>query len=88
MVGGVRGAQETALGWRHGFGDIVPVSLHTLAGGGSFSVAGAATDRNAALVEAGFDFMLAGARAELSYDGEFGTHLRNHTLKGTLRADF
>lgn len=73
------------VGWRHGSGDIVPAVGQAFVGSGAFMIAGAPIARNAAVLEAGFNFAIApSASLGFSYQGQLGTGSQEHGV----RADF
>lgn len=77
------------LGWRHGFGDTPTATLGFTAGGEAFTVAGVPIARDSLVVEAGFDVALGkNARLSLSYDGQFGSGLYDHSAKARFGIDF
>jgi outer membrane autotransporter protein len=86
------GADVTArgsLGWRHAFGDTTPTSTLAFAGGSPFSIAGAPIAKSAAVVEAGLDFKLTNAATlGLSYGGQFGSGLSDHSARIHLNVAF
>ncbi|WP_126699917.1 autotransporter domain-containing protein [Aquibium carbonis] len=61
------------LGWRHGFGDLTPMSTASFAGGSAFAVEGAPLSKNLAVVGAGVavDFS-ASSSLSVDYRGAFG----------------
>jgi len=86
------GATLTAsatLGWRHAFGDIVPVSVFAFAGGGPFDIAGVPIARDAAIVELGLGFHVTrDASLGLTYRGQFGDGTTGQFIQGTLKVVF
>lgn len=77
------------LGWRHAFGDRAPASTFVFAGGDAFTIAGVPIARDAAVVEAGLDFALSpAARLSVSYNGQFGSALSDHSAKANLAVRF
>ncbi|HVG51668.1 MAG TPA: autotransporter domain-containing protein, partial [Xanthobacteraceae bacterium] len=78
-----------ALGWRHAFGDIVPVSTNSFVGGAAFTIAGAPIARDAAVVEAGFDFRLSEiAILGLGYAGQFAGPANSQSGRMKLSVNF
>ncbi|MBW8640679.1 autotransporter domain-containing protein [Hoeflea sp. WL0058] len=60
-------------GWRHAFGDIDPASTFTIAGSTPFSVLGAPIAEDAAVVEAGIDFVASDTvTIGAAYEGQYG----------------
>jgi len=79
-----------SLGWRHAFGDVIPRSIMTFAGGGdAFTVTGVPIARNIAVIDAGLDVPL-GDNADfgLSYNGQFGSGLVDNGVRANLRLRF
>jgi len=72
------------LGWRHGFGDLVPVTVHRfVAGDTPFAVSGAPLDRDALVVEAGLDWAVTpDLTLAVKYDGQIGQRDQEHALRG------
>jgi outer membrane autotransporter protein len=78
-----------SLGWRHAFGDTAPTTTLAFAGGSPFSIAGAPIAKSAAVVEAGLDFKLSNAATlGLSYGGQFGSGLKDHSARVHLNVAF
>lgn len=74
------------IGWRHAFGDVKPEVLLSLGGANNaFKVEGAPIDRNALVVEAGFDWQPVEAlTVGVSFGGQIGPKAQTHTVKGNL----
>ncbi|GAU85522.1 chaperone protein DnaJ [Bosea sp. BIWAKO-01] len=78
-----------ALAWRHAFGDVMPASLLSFAGGTPFSITGIPIAKNAAVLDAGLDLAVApNARLSLSYGGQYSAHAIEQTVKGSLAVKF
>lgn len=78
-----------SLGWRHAYGDIIPVSTQAFAGGDAFSVAGAPIAKDTALLEAGLDFDVTRASTlGLSYIGQYGSGARQNGFKASFNIKF
>ena len=77
-------------GWRYAFGDVTPLSAMRFASGSdTFSIGGVPIARNAAVVEAGFDFALSPvATLGVSYGGQFGSGLSDQSAKASLNVMF
>lgn len=88
--GGAPVILRAGLGWRHAFGDAVPLArMRYLAGGESFAITGLPVTRNAATVDAGVDIALsARARLGVSYSGQFGEKLSDQAAKASLVFQF
>jgi len=78
------------LGWRHGFGDLVPVTVHRfVAGDTPFAVSGAPLDRDALVVEAGLDWAVTPLlTVGVKYDGQIGQRDQEHALRGQASLRF
>ncbi|MBB1624693.1 hypothetical protein A9974_05485 [Achromobacter sp. UMC71] len=82
-LGRLDGAVRGTLGWRHAFGDVKPVSKMALDGGSTFTVAGAAIARDAALLELGMDVAVSrSATIGIAYSGQFASNTRENA--GTI----
>jgi fibronectin-binding autotransporter adhesin len=85
-------AQATArgmLGWLHVFGDTTPTATHAFNGGDAFTIAGVPIGKDAALVEAGFDFAISqAATLGVSYNGQFASGTQDQTVKANLHLKF
>jgi outer membrane autotransporter protein len=76
--------------WQHAYGNTIPTaSLSFLSTGSAFSVAGVPLARDAAVVEAGFDWQLKpNAKIGVSYFGELAGHATDHAVKGRFSLNF
>jgi outer membrane autotransporter protein len=76
--------------WQHAYGNTIPTaSLSFLSTGSAFSVAGVPLGRDAAVVEAGFDWQLKpNAKIGISYFGELAGHATDHAVKGRFSLNF
>ena len=82
---------ELRLGWNHEFLDASQKITASLSGvpGSSFSAAGIAFGRDAALVGAGMSLELSpDAKVFVDYDGRLGSRLQEHSVSGGLRVRF
>jgi outer membrane autotransporter protein len=78
-----------SLGWRHAFGDIVPVSVVSLAGGNAFSIAGVPIAVDAAVIDAGLDLHVTSQTTlGLSYGGQFGNGAIDQSVRGNFTVRF
>jgi outer membrane autotransporter protein len=86
------GFQTTArggLGWRHAFGDIVPVSTVAFTGSSAFTVSGLPIDTNMGVIEAGLDMrVLPTGTLGISYNGQYGARGSENGVSGRLRVQF
>jgi len=83
------GAETSAiygtLGWRHTFGDRVPLAQQHFADGERFTVRGAPLMANAAVLQLGVDAALSGrTRLRAGYDGVLAGDGKDHAVKLTL----
>ena len=78
------------LGWRHGFGELVPQARTPfVAGTTSAAVFGTPIDREAVVAEAGLDWRISQATAlGLTYSAAIGERSRDHALKGRVEMRF
>jgi outer membrane autotransporter protein len=76
--------------WQHAFGDVTPVTGLAFQGTGTaFTTAGIPIARDAALVEAGFDWRFSPqAKLGAFYQGELAAHAQTHAFKGGFTWDF
>ena len=76
--------------WQHAFGDVTPVTGLAFQGtGATFTTAGIPIARDAALVEAGFDWRFSPqAKLGAFYQGELAAHAQTHAFKGGFTWDF
>ena len=89
-LGGATLTAKGMLGWRHAFGDATPLAALRFAGGGSpFGIGGVPVARNAAVIEAGLDYAISpNASLGISYGGQFGSGLADHSAKANLNVRF
>jgi outer membrane autotransporter protein len=78
------------LQWQHAFGDVTPsAALAFQSTGAAFSIAGVPIARDAALVEAGFDWRFSPwAKLGAFYQGELAAHAQTHAVKGAFTWGF
>jgi outer membrane autotransporter protein len=81
---------RATLQWQHAFGDVTPnAALAFQATGAAFTVAGIPIARDAALVEAGFEWRFSpSARLGAFYQGELAAHAQTHAVKGAFTWGF
>ncbi len=85
-LGSTKLSLRGALGWRHAFGDVTPLSTMQFASGGdSFRIAGTPIARNAAALDAGIDVALT-PRAVLgiAYGGQFGSGASDQSVRASF----
>ncbi|WP_370435040.1 autotransporter outer membrane beta-barrel domain-containing protein [Microvirga sp. TS319] len=84
-VNGANLTAKGALGWRHAFGGVTPISTMRFGGGDAFTVAGVPIARNAAVMEAGLDFALTpDAVLGVTYGGQFGSDMSDQSVKANF----
>jgi len=77
------------LGWRHAFGDVIPTTDLSFAGGDAFTIAGVPIARDAAVIEAGLDLTLSpSAHLGIAYNGQIGSGVYDHEVKAHLGVRF
>jgi uncharacterized protein with beta-barrel porin domain len=81
---------RTLLGWRHGFGDVVPDTVMAFESGGqSFPIAGVRVDRDALVAEFGLSYAVSSmVTAGISYSGQYGRRASDSAFKGRLDVTF
>jgi outer membrane autotransporter protein len=89
LLGSAATTLRGALGWRHAFGDVVPVATQSFLGSDSFTVSGTPIAEDAALIEAGLDVAI-GASVTLgaAYTGQFGDGVTQNGFNATLKVSF
>ncbi|WP_052183138.1 autotransporter domain-containing protein [Rhizobium sp. YS-1r] len=89
-VGEARTVRLTGMiGWRHAFGDVVPAATMAFDGGSAFTVAGVPIAEDAAVIEAGLDLKLTPqATFGVSYKGQFGSGVSDHSAKANVAVKF
>jgi subtilase-type serine protease len=85
-LNGMAATARGSLGWRHAYGDVTPTSLLAFAGGGSsFSIQGVAIAKDSAVVDAGFDVVVArNVSVGFAYVGQAASHAQDHHFKANL----
>ncbi|MDO7902976.1 autotransporter domain-containing protein [Pseudomonas sp. K1(2024)] len=78
-----------SLGWRRAYGDLDPRNEQSFAGGPDFEVQGIAQTRNVALTEVGAKMRLTRQTdLDLSYQGQFGSDTRFHSVNAGITVRF
>lgn len=73
-----------AAGWRHAFGNPLPVVATSFAGSSPFLIAGTPVARNALSADIGFSVALSSrARLDLSYVGDVASDAAMHSSRAT-----
>lgn len=73
-------------GWRHAFGDTTPITaIRYQAGGNAFQIAGLPVTRNAATLDASLNVAVSGQSSiGISYNGQLGNRIGDHTAKASV----
>ncbi len=88
-LGGTSVMLRGSIGWRHLFGEDVPVSTMNFVGGSPFNIAGVPIARDAAAIDAGLDFRISSnAVLGIAYGGQFSAHALDQTVRGTFSLKF
>lgn len=88
-LGKTSGTVRGSVGWRHTFGGLAPQSTHAFNGSQPFTVAGAPSARDTALLELGADIAVSrNATLGVSYAGQFGKGSRENTGSVSMRWRF
>ncbi|WP_146119591.1 autotransporter domain-containing protein, partial [Phyllobacterium phragmitis] len=88
-LGGLNARLSGGLGWRHAFGDTPTATQSFSAGGDAFTVTGVPLARDTLVLDAGFTLDLTdSATLGLSYNGQLGSGLADHSAKASLNVRF
>ncbi|WDZ80494.1 autotransporter domain-containing protein (plasmid) [Ensifer adhaerens] len=88
-LGGVLATARGTVGWRHAFGDTLPLSSNGFSPASTFVIAGVPIAENTAVLEAGLDFAVApDATLGLAYTGQFGGGVSDQSFKANLSVKF
>ncbi|MBD9651816.1 autotransporter domain-containing protein [Ensifer sp. ENS09] len=88
-LGGVLATARGTIGWRHAFGDTLPLSSNGFSTASTFAIAGVPIAENSAVIEAGLDFAVAPeATLGLTYTGQFGGGVSDQSVKANLSVKF
>lgn len=80
---------HASLGWRHAFGDTLPLSHHAFAGGDAFVIAGTRIAEDAVVAGARLDVRLSDrATLGLGYAGQAGEDTREHSVQAHVQVKF
>lgn len=80
---------RASFAWQHAFGDVNPLTGLALGSGAAFGISGVPLARNAALIDAGLDFVIAQeATLGISYNGEIAGDIDDHGIAGRLNWRF
>ncbi|MDP9632166.1 UNVERIFIED_ORG: outer membrane autotransporter protein [Ensifer adhaerens] len=88
-LGGMLATARGTIGWKHAFGDTLPLSSNGFSSASTFTIAGVPIAEDAAVLEAGLDFALTpDANLGLIYAGQFGSGVSDQTFKANLSLKF
>lgn len=88
-VGGVAVETTGTLGWRHAFGDVVPVRTMRFAGTGLFPVLGVPLDEDSLVGDLGIGAQVTqGVNLSMSYTGEVGERAHRQGVRGAFNLAF
>lgn len=88
-LAGTQVKAQGMIGWRHAFGDTTSLSTHSFTGSDAFTIAGAPTARDAAVIEAGLDLNLTDtATLGVAYQAQFGDGVHNNGFNAKLQVRF
>ena len=88
-LGGAQAAGRGSLGWRHAFGDVMPLATQAFSAGEAFTVAGAPIAKDSAVIEAGLDVQITRQAAfGLSYQGQLASSAQDHGVRASLNIRF
>ncbi len=78
------------LGWRHAFGDVIPLSTASFAAGSNaFTASGSPIGKDTALIEAGLDFAITkNSKLGVSYQGQFGSGIAQNGVNANFNVKF
>ncbi|WP_252349178.1 autotransporter domain-containing protein [Ochrobactrum sp. BTU1] len=89
-LGNIVTTARSDLGWRHGFGDVIPSSPASFAvGSDMFTAVGNSIGKDTALLEAGLDFAVSqNATLGVAYHGQFGSRLTQNGVNANFSVKF
>ncbi|MEI5676964.1 MULTISPECIES: autotransporter domain-containing protein [unclassified Mesorhizobium] len=88
-IGSLAATARGMLGWRHAFGDTVPTSTFSFAGGTPFAIEGLPIAKDALAIEAGLDLQIAkAATLGFVYAGQVASQAQDHSFKLDLAVRF
>jgi outer membrane autotransporter protein len=88
-VGEASATLSVMLGWRHAFGDVMPLASHAFRGGGSFVIAGVPIAQDTILAELGLDLTLSSTLTlGTAYAARYGEGTSEQDVRGNLRRKF
>ena len=85
----MRAMAHGTIGWRHAYGDTVPLSTFNFGGSDAFVIEGAPIARDAAVVEAAIDLNLTDdAVFGLTYNGQLASGGQDHAFGARVGVKF
>jgi outer membrane autotransporter protein len=88
-LSGMRAMAHGTIGWRHAYGDTVPLSTFNFGGSDAFVIEGAPIARDAAVVEAAIDLNLTDdAVFGLTYNGQLASGGQDHAFGARVGVKF
>lgn len=88
-LGGLQTKANGMIGWRHAFDDVTPTVSHAFNGSSNFTVSGVPLAQDVAIVEVGFTTSLSETLdLGVSYNGQFGSRVQDHGVRGDLSWKF
>lgn len=89
QLGSISAVARGGIGWRHAFGDVMPLATMAFSSGAAFDARGTPIAENAALVEAGIDMKLTErAMLGVSYQGQIASDAQEHGFNAKLNVRF
>lgn len=88
-LGLINATARGALGWKHTFNDVTPLSTQAFAGSDTFTIAGVPIARDSVRFDAGLDLDLSPAATfGLSYNSQIAAGAQQHGFKANLAVRF
>lgn len=88
-LSGMRATAHGTVGWRHAYGDTIPLSTFTFGGSDAFAIEGVPIARDAAVVEAAIDLDLTDDAAfGLTYSGQLAAGGQDHAFGARVGVKF
>ena len=88
-LSGLRATARGTIGWRHAYGDTVPLSTFSFGGSDAFAIEGVPIARDVAVIEAAIDLNLTDdAVFGVAYSGQLASGSQDHTFNARLGVKF
>ncbi|SDA91499.1 autotransporter outer membrane beta-barrel domain-containing protein [Mesorhizobium qingshengii] len=88
-LSGIRVTTNGTIGWRHAYGDTIPLSTFTFGGSEAFDIVGVPIARDVAVVEAAIDLNLTDdAIFGVTYSGQLASGSQDHTFNARVGVEF